>query len=313
MYSALRIPNIEWQPENGHLPNYRELIDHLISKLTKEDNLVHNDNNLAKIAQDIVVHKKMDDDFLAKELDRLYSLEYFSTPLHQFYTHLPNLLGRIDSTFKHPIILTTTYDDVLVETFKKANLAFDLLYFRFMEGNQGKFHHTYFDKCESEAFSKESSIIDKPIDKPNEYENLKPYERPIIINVHGMVNRLGEHEGKHKGVFVVTEDNHVDHLTYDSITEQLLPATILAELRRSHFLFMGVCFSDWCLRSIFRRIWRGSSNGDYKSWVVQVGVDAKEKNLWNGYNIDVIDLPLIRYIADLNSQVQERASRGDEV
>ncbi len=72
--------------------------------------------------------------------------------------------------------------------------------------------------------------------------------------------------------FVITEDHYIDYLTRTDISN-LLPVTLAAKLRKSHFLFLGYSLRDWNLRVILHRIW-GEQKLTYKSWAIQVSRSA---------------------------------------
>ena len=192
------------------------------------------------------------------------------------------------------------YDDVFIEAFKKANQDFDLLYFKSTENFQNKFCHIRYDKSESEA-KKASS---KMIDTPNNYEGLEVYKRPIIININGMIirNNLSD------SAFTITEDRH---MTINKL-EKLIPTEVLAELSNSNFLFMGVCFKDWCIRNFFLNVWQRPISKNV-SWAVQESMDPLEKEFWNKYGVNPIDISLKEYLAELNSKLEKQFAEGSRL
>ena len=110
-----------------------------------------------------------------------------------------------------------------------------------------------------------------------------------------------------ESVFTITEDNHMTIKP-----EQLLPSEILAELYSSNFLFMGISFSDWCVRHFFLNIWNRARR-KYTSWTVQEDTDLKEKKFWDEYGVDILNIPLDKCITDLNSLLKQHASEGDRL
>ena len=54
--------------------------------------------------------------------------------------------------------------------------------------------------------------------------------------------------------FVVSEDDHIDYLAQADISV-VVPVTLAAELRRSHFLFLGYQLHEWSLRVFLHRVW----------------------------------------------------------
>jgi hypothetical protein len=85
----------------------------------------------------------------------------------------------------------------------------------------------------------------------------------VILRLHGAVDRVGSEWDS----FVITEDHYIDYLTRADISN-LLPVTLAARLRRSHYLFLGYRLRDWNLRVILHRIW-GQQRLTYKSWAIQ--------------------------------------------
>ena len=73
----------------------------------------------------------------------------------------------------------------------------------------------------------------------------------MILKLLGQVDREPEREWES---FVVTEDDHIDYLAQADISS-LVPVTLVARLRRSHFLFLGYPLRDWGLRVFLHRIW----------------------------------------------------------
>ena len=76
------------------------------------------------------------------------------------------------------------------------------------------------------------------IDRPNEYGAVSLDRRSVILKIHGAIDRIDpEHDS-----YVITEDHYIDYLTHTDISN-LIPVTLAARLRRSHFLFLGYCFA----------------------------------------------------------------------
>ena len=102
------------------------------------------------------------------------------------------------------------------------------------------------------------------VDVPNAYAGLSPEDRTVILKVHGQVDRQPAREWES---FVVSEDDHIDYLAQAEISS-LVPVTLVARLRRSHFLFLGYPLHDWGLRVFLHRIW-GNEKVAYRSWAVE--------------------------------------------
>src|SRR5205085_3034638 len=88
------------------------------------------------------------------------------------------------------------------------------------------------------------------IHRPNKYGDLPTTERAVILKIHGAVDRTNSDEDS----FVITEDDYLDYLTRADISS-LLPVSLAARLRKSHYLFLGYRLRDWNLPVILHRLW----------------------------------------------------------
>ena len=66
---------------------------------------------------------------------------------------------------------------------------------------------------------------------------------------------------------MVTEDDYIDYLAQTELAA-VVPVSLAAKLRRSHFLFLGYTMADWNLRVVLDRLW-GDEPLSYHSWAVQ--------------------------------------------
>ena len=103
------------------------------------------------------------------------------------------------------------------------------------------------------------------IDIPNQYRDLS------LETAHGHPEdpRRGEStiaDGEGDS-YVITEDHYIDYLTRTELAN-LVPVTLAAKLRKSHFLFLGYGLRDWNMRVILHRI-AGEQRLTYKSWAIQ--------------------------------------------
>ena len=103
--------------------------------------------------------------------------------------------------------------------------------------------------------------------------------------------------------FAVTEDDHIDYLAQADVAS-LVPVTLVAKLRRSHFLFLGYPLRDWGLRVFLHRIW-GREKVAYRSWAVEAAATPVEQELWRRRGVDVFDVPLDEYVNQLVERLAE--------
>ena len=229
---------------------------------------------------------------LYEELRRLFDVDYPPTPLHQFFAALPGALRDKAYPGVHQLIVTTNYDDMLERSFRAAGEPYDLVAY-VSEGEQrGKFLH--------ELPSGEVIVIDRP----NEYRALSLDERTVILKIHGAVDRVNPERDS----YVITEDHYIDYLTHTDISN-LVPVTLAARLKRSHFLFLGYALRDWNLRVILHRIW-GEQKLTYKSWAVQLNPSPMDQQYWRKRDVDILDVRLEDYVLALGQRIQALPRAG---
>jgi SIR2-like domain len=230
---------------------------------------------------------------LYRELHDLFNRDYPPTALHRFFATWPSLLREKGYPVKYQLIVTTNYDDVLERAFREANEPFDLVIYLAEGSNRGKFLHT--------APNGKSQVIDIP----NRYRDLSLDDRSVILKIHGAVDRSSP-DGEDDS-FVITEDHYIDYLTRTDLAN-LIPITLAAKLRRSHFLFLGYSLRDWNLRVILHRI-AGAQSLTYKSWAVQLRPTELDQKFWGRRDVDVLDMPLERYVGVLRGRTRLLRSR----
>jgi hypothetical protein len=229
---------------------------------------------------------------LYEELHSLFDADYEPTPLHRFFASAPAVLREKGYPPRYPLIVTTNYDDALERAFRAVNEPFDLVAY-VAEGEQrGKFIH----------FPPGGDVC--VIERPNEYRGLSLDQRSVILKIHGAVDRAGALWDS----FVITEDHYINYLTRTDISN-LLPVTLAAKLRKSHFLFLGYSLRDWNLRVILHRIW-GEQKLTYKSWAILGKMELMEKDFWRSREVDVFTVPLDEYIAALEERLRELRPRS---
>jgi hypothetical protein len=230
---------------------------------------------------------------LYEELHSLFDIDYQPTPLHQCFASLPVTLREKGYRSRYPLIVTTNYDDALERAFRAINEPFDLVTY-VAEGEQrGKFLH----------WTSEGEVC--VIERPNEYRDLSFEKRSVILKIHGAVDRASAMWDS----FVITEDHYINYLTRTDISN-LLPVTLVAKLRKSHFLFLGYSLRDWNLRVILHRIW-GEQKLTYKSWAIQGKIGLIDRDFWRKREVDVFNVLLEDYIAGLEERVKELPHVGD--
>lgn len=122
----------------------------------------------------------------------------------------------------------------------------------------------------------------------------------MILKIHGAVNRSNpDGEGDS---YVITEDHYIDYLTRTELAN-LVPVTLAAKLRKSHFLFLGYGLRDWNMRVILHRI-AGEQKLTYKSWAIQRSPTDLDQKFWDRRDVDIFDVDLEQYVLTLEDRVR---------
>ena len=243
---------------------------------------------LQHVSQYVFDSSEQGPDVLYGALRKLFDANYHPNPLHKFLAQLPKIMQKKGYFPPYPLIVSACFDRTLEQAFDNVGQLYDLVSFS-MDQTGGRFVH------------KPPGEDPRPIEKPNEYQELSFKRRSVILKLYG---GIGED-------FVITEDHYIDYLALRKIAE-LLPANLLRQLRRNSIWFMGYCPSYWNLRVILYRIWPEQMLGkrDQTWWAVQSHPEVIDKSLWRRYNGIPISIPsLDQYIADLNQQILEMPAK----
>jgi DNA-binding SARP family transcriptional activator len=251
----------------------------LTSRLAERFEYPSNGDALPRVAQYVAVMKGSGP--LYDELHALLEPDLPPTGVHRFFAALPPLLRERGAP--HQLIVTTSYDLALERAFLEAGEEFDVVSYLAAGRNRGKFCHLAPDGTGT------------LIEVPNTYATeLSLERRTVILKLHGQVGKSDEREWES---FVVTEDDYIEYLAQSEVAS-LVPVALGAKLRRSHFLFLGYTMADWNLRLLLHRLW-GDQPLSYRSWAVQPEPMPLEREFWRRRDVDVLELPLERYIGAL--------------
>ena len=225
---------------------------------------------------------------LYDELHALLDRDLEPGPVHQLLAGIADLLGAQNQP--RQLIVTTNFDTALERALEERGADTDVVSYLALGGYGGKFVHVRPDGAAT------------VIDLPNAYTALSLEERTIILKIHGQVDRGPAREWES---FVVAEDDHIDYLAGADIAS-VVPVTLAAKLRRSHFLFLGYPLEDWSLRVFLHRVW-GRERVSYRSWAVVPGAGRIECEHWRRRGIEVVDAPLDEYAAAFERRLAEVA------
>jgi DNA-binding SARP family transcriptional activator len=242
--------------------------------------------DLARVSQYVALTKGVGP--LYDELHALFDRDY--EPCTAYRLLAEAAAAARERGVSRPLIVTANFDLALERAFGEAGEEFDLVTYIALGRNRGKFLHI--------SAEGETTVVEVP----NAYTGLSSEERTVILRVHGQVDRKPERDWES---FVVSEDDHIDYLAQADISS-LVPVTLVARLRRSHFLFLGYPLEDWGLRVFLHRIW-GQEKVSYRSWAVEASPGSVEIELWRQRGIDVVEQPLDKYLDGLRFRLAEAA------
>jgi hypothetical protein len=221
---------------------------------------------------------------LYEQLHEVFDDDYPTTCIHRFLARLSRLIRT--NTRECMLLVTTNYDDSLERAFADEGEPYELVSYVAEGDDRGRFRH----------FRSDGSIT--VIDKPNKYRDLRLRDVPIIVKLHGAVDRINRSSDS----FVITEDHYIEYLTRADVGG-LFPVNLGEKLHTSHFLFLGYSLRDWNLRVMLYRI-RGEQRGlYYNSWAVQPNPDRIDKQAWEQRNVDIIPSRCEDFVAAIEAEL----------
>jgi hypothetical protein len=282
-----RSPLDEWQPQREHLPSGTELARYLAGAF---DYPYVEREDLVRISQFISI---MDGPGpLMDMLHDCFDADYPPTALHSFLAGIPKLLRDSGQAPRYQMIVTTNYDDALERAFDAAGEEYDLVSYMTTEPYLGRFVHWAPGAGEGRL-----------IENPQEYIDLSPELRTVILKIHGLVDRTTA--ARQWDSFVITEDHYIEYLTRTDISK-FLPPKLIDRFKRSNFLFLGYSLRDWNLRAILQRIWQEQRGQGYTNWAVLLDPEKIDKESWEKRNVQVVEVPLDRYVERLDETFRRR-------
>jgi hypothetical protein len=277
----------EWHPRHEQLPSGTELARYLAGEF---DYPYVGREDLVRISQFISI---MDGPGpLMDTLHDCFDSDYPPTPLHCFLAEVPGLIRESGGRPRYQMLVTTNYDDALERAFQAAGEEYDLISYMTCEPYLGRFVHWPPGAGEGQV-----------IENPQEYIDVSLEERSVILKIHGLVDRKTPE--RQWDSFVITEDHYIEYLTRTDISK-FLPPKLIDRFKRSNFLFLGYSLRDWNLRAILQRIWQEQRGQGYTNWAVLLDPEKIDKESWEKRNVQVVEIPLDRYVSRLGDTLRRR-------
>jgi len=221
-------------------------------------------------------------------LHEVFNQEFPTAPVHDFLAAVPRGLRRLGAGRRPPLVVTTNYDDLMEAAYVAAGEEFDLLVYAAEGPNEGRF-----------CYLVPGGALE-PVDDPRTNVDIDPDRRPVVLKVHGFVDRanLGEDDS-----YVITEDHYIEYLARMDL-DNLIPVKVLERLRNCHFLFMGYSLADWNLRAILYKLW-SDRRRDRDWWAIQLDPSELERRSWRRRGVDIFDVRLDSYLEGLGARFEE--------
>ena len=249
------------------LPNGRELAEYLAVRFKYPPS--DPNRELQRISQYAAIDTCEGE--LYDVLHALFNKSYKATCIHRFLASVSRILREQGNPDGLPLIITTNYDDVLEDEFRRQGTPFDVVtYVRSRvvrdRGSEvkitGKFWHL------SEAHKYPTGVKPpardpaRPVKLPEKHQ-FPVKERTVILKIHGAVDRATADRCS----FVITEDDYIDYLATMDPTSPI-PRELAEVISNSRFLFLGYALRDWNLRVVLQRIVSGR-NLKWISWAIK--------------------------------------------
>lgn len=255
--------------------------EELAQMLIKEFDLRGERPELMRVAQLAYLDGGWGD--LYRALHHKFADAFPPTPLHNFLADALVRLSEGSKSYVPPMIVTTNYDSVIEEALTARNIAFDLLFYSADGDNRGHFCHAASD----------GSVT--TIDDPDQYVDVNPETRPVVLKMHGFVDT--SQSGGDGDSYVITEDHYIDYLASTTNLERKLPPHIVRRLGKSHLLILGYSLRDWNMRAILRLL---RTDWDREQWwAILLDPDPLDVKSWERRRVTVYDMTLEEYFAGL--------------
>jgi hypothetical protein len=268
-----------------YLPSGSELAEYLAAKRRFPPEETTRD--LLRVAQYVGVRRGWGK--LYQDLRGVFTTDYVPNSVHRFLARIPAELRA--ANVPQQLVITTNYDDALERAYDEAGEQFDVVYYDARrDGHLGKFFHR-----------RPGAETPELIEVPNEYAELDFAERPVILKIHGAIDR----SEAARDSFVITEDDYIEYLTRDEIRGF---SAIKAPMQQRSFLFLGYSLQDWNLRVLLNRIW-DQHGPTMHSWAIQKRDDRRseqsievERKLWDDRgDVELLFEDLAVYIEKLRA------------
>ncbi len=198
---------------------------------------------------------------LQEALNEIFAFDQKPSAIHKYMAEAAKSAPQL--------IVTTNYDDLIERAFAEAKQPYDVVVHVVRATEQGMIVWRKHGQAPVELLAKN---CDPDFKTTN-----------VIYKIHGAIDRDVPPKYAH---YVITEDDYVDFL---SRMPKVIPSTILEQLQKRHFLFIGYALQDWNVRVVLNQLTKLRGPLDHKSWAIETLKKPVEKTLWGARNVTVYD------------------------
>jgi hypothetical protein len=277
-------PNgVSWNASQSlYLPSGSELSTYLANHFACPPESA---SNLAYVAQ--WIETLLGSGHLYERLRPVFGRNYPITTAHEFLARIARVArttGADRVRIGPQVIVTANYDELLENAFTKAQEPFHLLTYVTEGSRQGKFLH------------RTPEGTQHFVEIPNQYDGIST--GTVILKLHGALSATPSDDES----VVITEDHYIDYLSRAPLST-LIPATVLAVLRRCNFLFLGYSLRDWNLRVILHQLSKERSK-TYQSWAIQKEAHPIDQKYWLMRGVELLQIDLHTYMSGFDAALQ---------
>lgn len=273
-------PDAIWEGSCGFLPSGSELARFLAGKTSFPSQDEHDLMDLAKVSSyfvETVARRR-----LRERLHDVFDQDFCPCDIHSYLAEISRSCPLL--------IVTTNYDDLIEQAFKKLNRPFDLVV-----------HPTDRKEVEASVLWWQNGADEPVAVTPNRlFIDLKT--TTVIYKMHGTVDRTKGTDDRARGKwdsYVITEDDYVDFLAR---IQSAVPAQFIRYFRERQFLFLGYGLRDWNLRVVLKNLRTVQhienlsaavdNEEDLRSWAIQYRPSELEVQLWNARKVRIYDVDI---------------------
>ena len=248
--------------------------------------------DLARVCQFVALTKGTGE--LNVQLREIFGPTFTPTKIHALLAGIPARLERAaggnpqEPQPRLRLIVTTNYDDLMEVALANAGRPYDLVWYEAEGVNKGRFFH-------------------KPHDQPPRlvdlnYDQFDFDARPVVLKVHGAIDRLTQRPRRPQDSFVISEDDYLEYLARGA-AGNALPKLLTEELGDCSILFIGYGLKDWNLRAFLTKVWE-ERRLSWQSWAVQKDVDELDGKFWDRRGVELLDVDLGDYADGLEAALE---------